>query len=77
MPVGHTFLVPENGGRSFPPIHVIPHIVFCLDFCFSVPSPPLEWTSFPPLVTAVFITHKGAESPGNRRKGVTGAVTGR
>jgi len=26
---------------------------------------PLEWTSFPPLVSAVLITHKGAESPGS------------
>jgi len=36
--------------------------------------PPLEWTSFPPLVTAVLITPKGAESPGSRRIGVIGAL---
>jgi len=27
------------------------------------PPPPLEWLPFPPLVVAVFITPKGAESP--------------
>ena len=42
--------------------------------CGLVPPPPLEWTSFPPLVTAVLITPKGAESPGSRRIGVTGAL---
>ena len=51
--------------------------VFFLDFFFygdwslrTVPLPPLEWTSFPPLVTAVSITPKGAESPGSRLIGV-------
>jgi len=39
-----------------------------------VPPPPLEWTSFPPLVAAVLITLKGAESPGSRRIGVIGAL---
>ena len=29
------------------------------------PPPPLEWLSFPPLVAAVLITPKGAESPGS------------
>ena len=38
------------------------------------PPPPLEWTSFPPLVTVVLITPKGAESPGSRRIGVIGAL---
>ena len=38
------------------------------------PPPPLEWTSFPPLVTAVLIKAKGAESPGSRRIGVIGAL---
>jgi len=38
------------------------------------PSPLLEWTSFPPLVIAVLITTKGAESPGNGRIGVIGAL---
>ena len=38
------------------------------------PPPPLEWTSFPPLVTAMLITLKGAESPGSRRIGVIGAL---
>ena len=32
------------------------------------------WTSFPPLITAVLITPKGAELPGNRRIGVVGAL---
>jgi len=31
-------------------------------------------TSFPPLVTAVLITPKGAEPPGSRRIGVLGAL---
>ena len=30
--------------------------------CGPVPPPPLEWTSFPPLVTSVSITPKSAES---------------
>ena len=42
--------------------------------CGPVPPLPLEWTSFPPLVAAVFITPKGAESTGSRRIGVTGAL---
>jgi len=37
------------------------------------PPPPLEWLSFPPLVAAVLITPKGAESPGSDRIGVIGA----
>jgi len=32
--------------------------------------PPLEWLSFPPLVAAVLITPKGAESPGSGHIGV-------
>jgi len=55
---------------------------FFLDFfffrgigpCGSVPPPPLEWISSPPLVAAVFITTKGAESPGSSRMGVIGAL---
>ena len=39
-----------------------------------VPSPPLEWNSILPLVTAVLITPKGAESPGSRRIGVIAAL---
>ena len=35
--------------------------------------PPLEWLPFPPLVAAVLITPKGAESPGSSRIGVIGA----
>jgi len=35
--------------------------------------PPLEWTSFPSLVTCVLMTPKGAEPPGSRRIGVIGA----
>jgi len=38
------------------------------------PPPPLQWLPFPPLVAAVFITPKGAESPGSRRIGVIGAL---
>ena len=38
------------------------------------PPPPLEWISFPPLVAAVLIILKGAESPGNGRIGVIGAL---
>ena len=34
------------------------------------PPPPLEWISSPPLVSAVLITTKGAESPGSSRMGV-------
>jgi len=54
---------------------------FFLDFFFMgigpfgpVPPPPLEWTPFLPLVAAVFITPKGAESPVSRRIGVIGAL---
>jgi len=43
--------------------------VFSLDFFVNGdwslrtgPLPPLEWTSIPPLVTAVLITPKGADS---------------
>jgi len=32
------------------------------------------WLSFPPLVAAVLITPKGAESPGSGHIGVTGAL---
>ena len=42
--------------------------------CGPVSPPPLEWTSFPPLVTAVLITPKGAESPGSLRLGVMGVL---
>jgi len=38
------------------------------------PPPPLEWLPFPSLVAAVFITPKGAESPGSGRIGVIGAL---
>ena len=54
--------------------------IFLLDFflgigpCGPVPPPPLEWNSILPLVTAVLITPKGAEAPGSRRIGVTGAL---
>jgi len=42
--------------------------------CGPVPPPPLEWLPFPPLVVAVLITPKGAESPGSGRIGVIGAL---
>ena len=38
------------------------------------PPPPLEWLPFPPLVAAVLITPKGAESPGSGRIAVIGAM---
>jgi len=38
------------------------------------PPPPLEWLSFPPLVAAMLITPKSAESPGSGRIGVIGAL---
>jgi len=38
------------------------------------PPPPLEWSSFLSLVTAVLLTPKGIESPGSRRIGVIGAL---
>ena len=38
------------------------------------PPPPLEWLPFPPLVAAVLITPKGAESPGSSRIGVIGVL---
>ena len=38
------------------------------------PPPPLEWLPFPPIVAAVLITSKGAESPGSGRIGVIGAL---
>jgi len=34
------------------------------------PPPPIEWLPFQPLVVAVLITPKGAESPGSDRIGV-------
>jgi len=36
------------------------------------PPPLLEWISIPPLVVAVLVPFKGAESPGSGRVGVTG-----
>jgi len=38
------------------------------------PSPPIKWKSFLPLVTAMLITPKSAESPDSRRIGVIGAL---
>ena len=38
------------------------------------PLPLLEWHPFPPLVAAVLITPKGAESPGNGHIGVIVAL---
>jgi len=37
------------------------------------PPPLLKWLPFSPLVAAVLITPKGAESPGSGRTGVIGA----
>ena len=50
-------------------------IVFCMGIspCGLVPPPP-QWTSFPPLFTAVLFKSEGAESPGSRRIGVIGAL---
>ena len=54
---------------------------FVLDFfdweigpCRPAPPPPLEWSSFLPLLIAVLITPKGVEQPGSRRIGVIGAL---
>ena len=57
-------------------------LVFCFVFFLTVdvslrtgPPPPLECLPFLPLVAAaVFITFKGAESPGRGRIGVIGAL---
>jgi len=38
------------------------------------PPSPLEWLPFPPLVAAVFITPKGAESPDSGRRGHVSAI---
>jgi len=43
--------------------------------CGPVTPPPLGWLPFPPLVAAVLITPKGAESPGSGRIGVIVAVS--
>ena len=62
------------------PRRLFPLGFFFLDFFFgdwslrAAPPPPLEWNSFLPLVNAVLITPKGAESPGSRRIGVIGAL---
>ena len=42
--------------------------------CRPVNPPPIEWTYFVPLVTAVLFTPKGAKSPGSRHIGVIGAL---
>jgi len=42
--------------------------------CGLVPPPPLEWRPFPPLVAAVLVTPKSAESPGSGRIGVIGSL---
>ena len=39
-----------------------------------LPSPPPEWISSPPLVTAVLITTKGDGSHGSSHMGVIGAL---
>jgi len=52
-------------------------VVFCtgdVSLRTGPPPPPLEWIPFPPLVAAVLITPKGAESPGSGRIGVIGAL---
>ena len=50
-------------------------LVFHGDWSMRIgPPPPLEWNFFLPLVTAVLITSKGAESPGSRRIEVIGAL---
>ena len=50
-------------------------IFFKGDLSVRTDSPsPLEWLSFLPLVAAVSITPKGAESPGSGHIGVIGAL---
>ena len=55
--------------------------IFFLDFFFNGnwslrtdPPLPMEWSSFPPLVTAGLITLKGSESQGSCRIGVIDAL---
>ena len=54
--------------------------IFFLDFFLggwswrTGPLPPLEWTLLMPLVTAVFITLKGAEPSDSHHTGVIGAL---
>jgi len=49
-------------------------VLFFGNWSLRTSPPPLEWTLFPSLVTAVLITLKGAEPPGSRRIGVVGAL---
>jgi len=46
----------------------------CAFLCIALTVLAKNSVSFPPLVTAVLITPKGAESPGSRRTGVIGAL---
>jgi len=59
-------------------IHTVFSIVFFFTGIVSVRNgpfhPPLEWNPFPPLVAAVLIISKGAESPGSGRIGFIGAL---
>ena len=84
MPPFHVYSpFPTSDPRPYP-IHKVSQFEYLgliLDFFFlggwslrAGPPPPLEWNSFPPLVTAVLITTKGAESPGSRRIGVIGTL---
>jgi len=50
------------------------NLFFYGDWSLQTGPPPLEWTPFPPLVAAVLIIPKGAESPGSHRIGVIGAL---
>ena len=70
-----------GGTWDLDPVDFFLRDFFLLDFlflgigpCGLVPPPPLEWTSFPPLVTAVLIKPQGAESTDSRRIGVLGAL---
>jgi len=42
--------------------------------CGPIPFSPLEWLPFLPLVAAVLITSKGAQSPDSGRIGVIGVL---
>ena len=77
--IGCTWLERSSpwGDLRLRPRRFSPSVIFIflgIGPCGPVPPPPLEWTSFPPLVAAVLSTPKGAESPGSRRVGVLDAL---
>ena len=61
----------QTPGYRFGPltsvVQVSPPGPWVLDLGIHGTSPPIEWTSSPPVITAVIIAPKGAESPGSGR----------